>query len=211
MNLADLRRNYTMAGLEESHLASDPLRQFEIWFAQADAAGLAEPNAMTLATVSPTGELSARTVLLKLADARGLTFFSNYLSDKAADLAAHPRAALLFPWISLERQVQVRGRVSKVSRAESEEYYHSRPRGSRLGAWASRQSAVVPDRATLERQMAEWEVTFPGEQIPLPENWGGFRLIPDSWEFWQGRPNRLHDRLRYRLSDRGWVIERLSP
>ena len=212
MSIADLRREYTAAGLTESDLAADPLVQFQGWLQDALAAGLVEPNAMVLATVSPDGLPSTRTVLLKAVDERGFSFFTNYESRKARDLAATPRAAVTFPWIPLERQVNIEGAVTKLSRDESAAYFGLRPRGSRLGAWASKQSEVVPGRAVLEARMAELEAKHPGEDIPLPPNWGGYVLAPERIEFWQGRANRLHDRLCYtRLAAGGWTIERLSP
>ena len=212
MAIADLRREYTAAGLTETDLAADPLVQFQAWLQDALDAGLTEPNAMVLATVSPAGRPSTRTVLLKSVDGRGFSFFTNYESRKARDLAAIPRAALTFPWIPLERQVNIEGAVTKLAREESAAYFDLRPRGSRLGAWASKQSEVVPGRAVLEARMAELEAKHPGENIPLPPNWGGYVLAPERIEFWQGRANRLHDRLCYtRLAAGGWKIERLSP
>ena len=210
--LAELRQEYTLAGLNESDLAPDPFAQFQKWLADAMAARLAEPNAMVLATVAPDGQPSTRTVLLKALDARGFSFFTNYESRKARELAANPRASLTFPWHALERQVNVEGRVSKLPRAEAEAYFKLRPRGSRLGAWASSQSQVIPGRGPLEARMKELEAQHPGEEIPLPPNWGGYVLAPERIEFWQGRPSRLHDRLRYsRQPDGSWKIERLSP
>lgn len=212
MSLADLRREYALAGLHERDLDPDPLRQFQKWFDEALAAELCEPNAMILATVAPDGQPSTRTVLMKGADARGFSFYTNYESRKARELAANPRAALTFPWHALERQVNITGRVSKLPREESETYFKIRPRGSRLGAWASRQSEAIAGREVLEERMAQFAARHPGEDIPLPPNWGGFVLAPATIEFWQGRPSRLHDRLRYsRQSDGSWKIERLSP
>jgi len=201
-----------MAGLVESDANPDPLLQFQKWFAEALAAQIKEPNAMVLATVGPGGRPSTRTVLLKGVDARGFSFFTNYESRKALELAANPHAALTFPWLELERQVGVEGTVSKLPREESQAYFQIRPRGSRLGAWASRQSGVIPGRAFLEERLKQLEARYPGEEIPLPPNWGGYMLAPERIEFWQGRPDRLHDRLRYtRRPDGTWVIERLSP
>ncbi len=210
--LAELRQEYTLAGLSESDLAPDPIAQFQRWLHEAMAAQLAEPNAMVLATVAPDGQPSTRTVLLKALDARGFSFFTNYESRKARELAANPRASLTFPWHALERQVNIEGRVSKLPRAEAEAYFKLRPRDSRLGAWASNQSQIIPGRDALEDRMKELQAKYPGEEIPLPPNWGGYVLAPERIEFWQGRPSRLHDRLRYtREPDGSWRIERLSP
>ena len=210
--LAELRQEYTLAGLSESNLAPDPIAQFQKWLGEAMTAQLAEPNAMVLATVAADGQPSTRTVLLKALDARGFSFFTNYESRKARELATNARAALTFPWHALERQVNVEGHVSKLPREEAEAYFKLRPRGSRLGAWASNQSQVIAGRDTLEARMKQLEAQYPGEEIPLPPNWGGYVLAPERIEFWQGRPSRLHDRLRYtRLPDGSWRIERLSP
>jgi pyridoxamine 5'-phosphate oxidase len=212
MNIAALRREYTLAGLSEADLAADPIEQFRKWFQQAFEAGIVEPNAMVLATASNQGTPSSRVVLLKAVDQRGFTFFTNYESRKGREFAENPNAALSFPWTELERQVTVLGAVSKVSREESLEYFKLRPRGSRLGAWVSTQSQVIPDRKYLETRLQQLEAKYPGEEIPLPSYWGGYLVTPKQIEFWQGRPNRLHDRLRYtRNSDNSWRIERLSP
>ena len=211
-SLAGLRENYTRAGLLETDLDPDPIRQFEKWFSEARSAGFKEPHAMTLATVSPNSQPSARIVLLKGIGPAGFVFYSNYESRKARELAGNARAALLFYWPELERQVRITGRVARTSRAESEAYFHSRPRGSQLGAWASQQSEVITGRETLEEEMRRLESRYAGKPVPLPSFWGGYRLKPDVIEFWQGRPNRLHDRLRYFRQPRsGWKIERLSP
>lgn len=212
MSLAHLRKDYSLAGLAEKDLARDPFRQFDKWFQEAEAAKIPEPNAMTLATATRDGRPSARTILLKEVDGRGFVFYTNYESRKARELDVVPRAALLFPWLALERQVVVEGTVAKVSREEAEAYFHSRPLPSQLGAWASRQSAVIPGRKALEDTMKELEKKYAGVEIPLPPQWGGYRVSPETVEFWQGRRSRLHDRLRYRRGEDGsWIIERLSP
>ena len=208
---ADLRKDYTLAGLAEKDLARDPFRQFEKWFAEAQAAKVPEPNAMVLASCTADGRPSTRTVLLKALDGRGFVFYTNYESRKGRELAGNARASLLFPWIAMERQVMVEGTVSRVTREESDAYFHSRPRLSQLAAWASNQSSVIGDRALLETAMKALEKQYAGTDVPLPPNWGGFRLAPESVEFWQGRRSRLHDRLRYRRDKEGWVIERLAP
>jgi pyridoxamine 5'-phosphate oxidase len=210
-DIAAIRTDYARAGLREGDLDASPIVQLQKWLAEAIAAGHPEPTAMTLATVSAEGEPSARVVLVKGIDA-GLVFFSNYESAKAKDLAAHPRAAANLFWVLLERQVRVNGVVSKIARAETEAYFASRPFESRLGAWASAQSTVIADRAELEAKMAALRARYPaGSDIPCPPFWGGYRLVPDRVELWQGRPSRLHDRLRYTRNGDAWRIERLSP
>ncbi|MCS6842156.1 MAG: pyridoxamine 5'-phosphate oxidase [Roseiflexus sp.] len=211
MSIADLRKEYTRHGLSESDIDPDPLVQFQRWFDQAVESGLIEPNAMTLATATPDGRPSARMVLLKGVDNGGFVFFTNYESRKGVELTMNPWAALVFYWPELERQVRVEGRVERISPEESDAYFASRPNGSRIGAWASRQSSVIGSRAELEQRVAELERLYANREIPRPPFWGGFRVIPDAIEFWQGRPNRLHDRLRYRRDAGRWIIERLSP
>jgi pyridoxamine 5'-phosphate oxidase len=209
--LAALRADYARAGLSEGDLAPAPLPQLERWLAEAIDAGVQEANAFTLATASSDGSPNARTVLLKGIDERGLTFFTNYESAKGGELAANPRACAVFLWRELERQARVAGDVERLSRAESEAYFHSRPRGSQLGAWASHQSAVVPSRDALDAKLAEVAARFGEGPVPLPEYWGGYRLVPRTVELWQGRPNRMHDRLRYAFADAAWRVERLAP
>ena len=207
--VADLRREYARAGLSESDLAPTWLAQFERWF--GEAVGLSEPNAVVLATATPSGVPSARTVLLKGYDERGLVVFTNLTSRKAREALSNPVAALLFSWVDLERQVTVEGRVEQVEPAETAAYFRSRPRGSQIGAWVSRQSTVLPGREVLEQRRAELEQRFAGQDVPVPDFWGGLRVRPTSVEFWQGRPSRLHDRLRYRDDGTSWVVERLAP
>ncbi len=212
MALADMRRDYSLAGLLEKDLAKNPFRQFEQWFQEAEAAKIAEPNAMTLATAGRDGRPSARTVLLKGCDGRGFVFYTNYESRKGRELDANPRATLLFPWVAMERQIIIEGAVTRVSREAAEAYFHSRPRGSQLAAWASPQSTAVAGRAVLEESYRVVDKKYEGRTVPLPPNWGGFRLAPETVEFWQGRRSRLHDRLRYRREPGGdWVVERLAP
>jgi pyridoxamine 5'-phosphate oxidase len=198
-------------GLDPDQLAADPIVQFERWYQAAVATGLPEPNAMSLATVDAAGQPSLRTVLLKRFDADGFVFFTNYRSRKSQDIAGNDRVALLFPWVALARQVQITGRAARIPTAESLHYFLTRPRGSRLGAWSSPQSRVIRSRALLEQKFAEMKQRFGSGEIPLPDFWGGYRVVPDSLEFWQGRANRLHDRFRYsRAGDGGWRIERLA-
>jgi pyridoxamine 5'-phosphate oxidase len=211
-DLADLRTEYMQRGLDEGQMDADPIRQFQLWFDATVAAGHPEPNAMAVATATLDGAPSARMTLLKGLDERGFVFYTNYESRKGGELAANPRAALIFFWVLLERQVRVEGRVERVTAAESDTYFHSRPVGSQLGAAASPQSQIIGGRAELEQAYRALEETFAGREVPRPPHWGGFRVLPQVIEFWQGRPSRLHDRLRYtRAPDGGWRIERLAP
>ena len=211
-SLAELRKNYSLGSLDVADVDRNPFRQFDAWFAQAVDAKLPEPNTMTLATVDSRGRPSARIVLIKGVDERGFMFFTNYESRKGRELADNPHASLLFYWIELERQVRIEGTVVKASAAESDQYYESRPLGSRIGAWASEQSQVIESRAVLEAREKAISAQY-GEHPPRPPHWGGYRLIPDAMEFWQGRPSRLHDRLLYTRAVEGgdWQIARLSP
>lgn len=210
MNIADIRKEYTQATLDEADALPNPHDLFDRWFQQALGAQLAEPNAMTLATVNEQGRPSARIVLIKGVDKRGFTFFTNYESRKGQELAANPHACLLFHWTELERQVRIEGRVERCAPEESDAYYLSRPVGSKLGAWASPQSQVIPDRQVLEAQVKKYEAEH-GDSPTRPPFWGGYRLVPDYFEFWQGRPSRLHDRLVYKWVDGQWEVCRLAP
>lgn len=210
MNIAHLRKSYERDALDEAHTDPDPAKQFDTWLQQAITGELPEPTAMTLATVSAEGRPSTRVVLLKGADAHGLVWYTNYESRKGRELAHNPWAALQFHWVELERVVRVEGRVERVSDEESDAYFAQRPLDSRIGAWASPQSQVIPSRATLVAHAARYAAQFVLSP-PRPPHWGGYRLVPDRWEFWQGRKSRLHDRIQYRLEAGGWVRERLAP
>lgn len=213
MDLSDLRKEYSKAGLNEADLDVSPFVQFEKWFQQAGEAELDEPNAMCLATVGADGQPSTRVVLLKGFSEKGLTFYTNYESRKAKEMDAHPRVSVNFLWLPLQRQVNVTGRVERVSKAESLKYFLSRPLGSRLGAWTSPQSKVITSRQILEMKLDQMKRKFADGKIPIPDNWGGYRIVPNTFEFWQGRPNRLHDRFLYlrNLAEDTWTIERLAP
>ena len=212
MDISTLRTEYTQAALSRQELNQDPFKQFELWFQQAIEANLPEPNAMILATASSTGEPSARAVLLKYFDSSGFVFFTNYESKKARQIAENPQVSLLFLWLGLQRQVQILGTASKISTASSLKYFATRPRGSQLGAWCSQQSTVISSRQILAMKFEEIKRKFLNREVPLPSFWGGYRVVPHSFEFWQGRPNRLHDRFFYsRSEDSCWKIERLSP
>ena len=210
-DVAALRREYTAHGLRRADLHPNPIRQFALWFTAAIESGIDEVNAMTLATVSRENRPSARVVLLKGYSQEGFVFYTNYESEKGQQLERNPHAALVLYWKELERQVRIEGLTKKISREESTRYFHSRPSGSQLGAWVSNQSAVIDSRRILEARLGEIEARFAGREIPLPPNWGGYVVQPDTMEFWQGRPNRLHDRFRYTRSADGWKIERLAP
>ncbi len=214
MDISDLRRDYTQRGLDLPDLAPDPFDQFTLWFQQACDADLLEPNALVLSTVSPAGHPYQRTVLLKYFDRDGFVFFTNYGSRKAQHIEQNPQVSMLFPWYALERQLAITGTASKISAAESFKYFTSRPRGSQLGAWVSQQSQIISSRQLLEMQFEKMKQRFLNQDIPLPDFWGGYRVKPNSFEFWQGRPSRLHDRFLYSpdaATASGWQVSRLSP
>lgn len=211
MSMQDLRKEYSGRPLDEASVAADPIGQFQVWFDEAVASGLREPNAMTLATVGPDQRPAARVVLLKEFDRAGFVFFTNYESRKGRELEGAGQAALVFYWAELERQVRIEGTVARVAPAESDSYFASRPAGARLGAWASPQSRVIAGRAELDERLAAVAARFGESEVERPAHWGGYRVAPELVEFWQGRPSRLHDRIQYRLAGGGWAIERLAP
>ncbi|MDJ0897525.1 MAG: pyridoxamine 5'-phosphate oxidase [Xenococcus sp. MO_188.B8] len=213
MDIGNLRQEYTLKGLRREELDRDPFKQFELWFQQACTANLPDPNAMSLATVSPTGQPSQRMVLLKYFDRQGLVFFTNYESTKARQIEANSQVSLLFFWKALQRQLEISGTATKISPAESLKYFATRPRGSQIGAWCSQQSTVISSRKILELKFDEIKRKFHNQEIPLPSAWGGYRVVPHSFEFWQGRENRLHDRFLYSRADTesAWEIQRLAP
>lgn len=211
-DLADIRREYGQGELTRKDLNADPILQFDSWFKQAQQSDIKDPSAMSLATADASGEVSIRTVLLKIYDQQGFVFFTNYESVKARQISENPKVALLFPWLNLDRQVKIRGIAHRISTQESIKYFLTRPRGSQLGAWVSQQSSVISSRAFLLAKLNEIKQRFADGDITLPEFWGGYRIVPESIEFWQGQPDRLHDRFRYqRQSDNSWEIERLAP
>ncbi|MBM3639410.1 MAG: pyridoxamine 5'-phosphate oxidase [Actinobacteria bacterium] len=211
MSIRDRRIQYETAGLDVGDLDRDPFAQFNLWYSQAEEAGITEPHAMTLSTVDVNGAPDSRVVLARAADERGFVFYTNYDSAKSAQLEENPVASAVFAWLDLHRQVRVRGNIMKVSAVESDDYFASRPRASQIGAWASPQSRVLANRDELEALVAEMTARFEGHDVPRPENWGGWRLIPVSIEFWQGRPSRLHDRFRYERDRDSWTMSRLAP
>ncbi|HMS03186.1 MAG TPA: pyridoxamine 5'-phosphate oxidase [Gemmatimonadaceae bacterium] len=211
MSIAELRKEYRLAALGEQDVDADPIVQFQRWFHEAQEAKVVEPNAMTLATCTPDAYPSARMVLLKGVDARGFVFFTDYRSRKGPELTDNPHAALVFWWHELERQVRVVGAVQRITRDESVAYFTSRPYGARVGAWVSHQSSVLPDRDSLDRKVEEMMERFRSGEVPLPDHWGGFRVVPEEFEFWQGRESRLHDRIAYAREGGRWVRRRLSP
>ena len=212
LDVASLRREYETQGLRRADLLPDPIEQFSLWFSAAAEAGLPDVNAIALATCTPEGKPSSRVVLLKGFDQRGFVFFTNYRSQKGRELDSNPQAAFAIYWVQLERQIRVSGRVEKTSREESAAYFHSRPRASQLGAWVSHQSEVIDARRILEGRLAEMTERYEGREVELPPNWGGYRIVPNELEFWQGRASRLHDRFRYTRADEGgWTMERLAP
>jgi pyridoxamine 5'-phosphate oxidase len=211
--IADLRKEYTLTGLHEKDVSEDPLKQFKRWFDEALASGLPEPNAMHISTVDENNRPSSRIVLLKELDQEGFVFYTNYHSRKGRHMALNPYVTLTFFWVELERQVRIEGRAEKVSEQESDDYFNIRPRGSQIGAWVSHQSEQLPNRDILQEKQAAYEQQFADTSVPRPPHWGGYRVVPDRIEFWQGRPSRLHDRIQYDLNpaDGLWTISRLSP
>jgi pyridoxamine 5'-phosphate oxidase len=211
MNIADYRREYTHSGLNRADLDTNPFQQFDRWFTQAIKSEYPDANALTLATVSATGKPSQRTVLLKGYDSKGFVFFTNYDSEKGQNIAENSQVSMLFSWLQVERQIEISGTAIKISNTDSAEYFHSRPESSQLGAWASHQSQSIDSREALTKQLDEVTERFKGKQIPLPENWGGYLVMPNTIEFWQGREGRLHDRFEYTLNDQQWDMQRLQP
>ena len=211
MDLAMMREEFTLSGLSRETLEANPVQQFEQWFEQAEEAGIPMPNAMSLATVAPDGQPSMRVVLLKYFDEKGFVFFTNYESKKAQDIAGNAKVALLFPWLDLERQVKILGHAERISTSESAKYFLSRPHGSQLGAWVSNQSSPITSRQMLMSKFEELKRKFKQGEVPLPSFWGGYRIKPEVFEFWQGRQHRLHDRFQYTLRASNWEIERLAP
>jgi len=211
MDIGEIRKEYTQLGLNRKDLKTEPLAQFEFWFEQARQAEHKEVNAMSIATVRADGMPQVRTVLLKIFDQRGFVFFTNYNSAKARELDTTPKASILFPWLDLERQVRISGVLEKISKTESFKYFTSRPRGSQLGAWISAQSKVISNRSMLKTLMNQIKEKYQAGEVPLPDAWGGYRIIPESYEFWQGRANRLHDRFKYTKQADSWQIDRLAP
>lgn len=212
MDLSDFREDYLQDGLSKNELDNNPFVQFEQWFQQAMDVKISEPNAMSLSTVSADGQPSLRTVLLKYFDKNGLVFFTNYTSDKAKEMEGNDKVVMLFPWITMERQIIIKGKAEKISKAESLKYFISRPHGSQLGAWISQQSSVISSRSILEKKLKEMKSKFTKGEVPVPDFWGGYRIVPTSFEFWQGRTNRLHDRFSYQKNESGlWEVERLAP
>jgi pyridoxamine 5'-phosphate oxidase len=212
MDISELRKNYSKDGLSKEDLNKDPFKQFELWFNQAIKMEINEPNAMSLATTSKNLDVTIRTVLLKMFDNRGFVFFTNYESVKSKQIEENPKVAAVFPWLALERQVVITGKAEKVSSTESLKYFSTRPRGSQMGAWISQQSSVITSRKLLEIKFEEIKRKFLDKEVPLPGFWGGYRIVIETIEFWQGRPNRLHDRFKYTLqSDNSWKVERLAP
>lgn len=210
-DIASIRKEYTQAELDESTVAKDPFAQFEKWFQEALASEILEPTAMVLSTVDSDAQPTQRTVLLKTFGTDGFVFYTNYESRKATQIEGNNQVCLLFPWYGLERQVIITGEASKISTAESVRYFLTRPRGSQIGAWVSHQSEVITSRSILETKLAEMKQKFKEGKVPLPDHWGGYRIVPQSIEFWQGRPNRLHDRIMYALTNGSWIIKRLAP
>ncbi|MFK8011161.1 MAG: pyridoxamine 5'-phosphate oxidase [Marinicellaceae bacterium] len=211
MDITNLREDYCQSGLNRKDLMESPFEQFNKWFEQAQSAGIQEPNAMSISTVSALGVPSSRTVLLKIYDDKGFVFFTNYESEKAQDIAQNPNVALLFPWISLERQVRISGYVEKITSKESLAYFSSRPKGSQIGAWISPQSKIIESRDFLKQKLTEMKAKFSEGNIPLPKAWGGYRVVPVKFEFWQGRTSRLHDRFVYLKQAEDWTVNRLAP